>query len=501
MSYTNEDTLNLSRNEQQNHDDLIGESSTCPICYETYRSKLASNVGRFDEIPISSPTCLSDKGTRPHPQERIGIPDCDHQFCRDCLKRHCQHAISIRKIPIECPFRASDCCKVIVPVSLIRALLLQQSISEMKATSNILPLKEEKGDSSQNSALDLVPMPNYDDSSSLSNLYGSLDKDDDATRSVSDPPPEYQQELQDWLAFQRMYRLFLDETLTPCTSCQEPVPTQLVSESQKEREHEIHPSRGGTLKSKRSFAPIVCLSCGHSFCQVHGDAHPNMSCEEYLKQERCRPNEQSRKSERVIQQYCKPCSHCQAPIQKESGCDHIICPSCHQDMCFKCGTHQYLYGKSMVRNCRNCDQSFIDHRYIGRYRLIMCLALLLYLPFYTLYVIVVGAFALISCGCCFCLVCGIQNKRPGKKHQEVCVSIKTKTIVEEDFEFRPKIGVQTVLWMIFMPFVDLFQQCGISCWCALQENHFEDDSDDEELQLRPNLTMATALDVDASSEE
>jgi hypothetical protein len=76
--------------------------------------------------------------------------------------------------------------------------------------------------------------------------------------------------------------------------------------------------------------------------------------------------------------------------------------------------------------------------------------------------------------------------------------------LEEQFEFRPMHGVQTVLWMIFMPFIELFHHCGIPC-CGemrpLRENQYEGDNDDEERQLRPNLTMTTVSDVDGSSEE
>jgi hypothetical protein len=495
-SDTDEEIQCISWNEPQVHEDLIGESSVCPICYEKFRSKSSSDYDRFDEIPTSSPICLPAKGIFAHPQERIRLPDCHHEFCRECLKHHCQHAISIRKIPIECPSRASDSCELTVPVSLIRALLLQQGIRELQEVCGP-PTQNVGGNSSEM----------FDAATSLSNRYGSMDKDDVMTRNVSDPPPEYQQGLQDWLAFQRMYRLILDDTLTPCTRCQEPVSTQLENEGQEERKHENHLKRGRILRNKRSCDPVVCLSCGHSFCQVHGDAHPNVTCEEYLKEDRCRPNEQCRKSERVIRQYCKPCSHCQAPIHKDSGCDHIICPACHQDMCFKCGTHQYLHGKSMVRNCRNCDQSFIDHRYMGRYRVLICLALPLYLPFYLVHVILVGSLAMISCGCFCCLGCGIQKKKTRSEDQEELGSIKSKSVVEEKFEFQPRRGLQTVLFMIFMPFINLFHQCGISCCCAIrhwQENQFEDgndDEDDEERQLRPNLTMATVPDIDGSSEE
>lgn len=490
-----------------------GESSECPICYETFRrssgpSTVDDNVAPVSLLPVMM---LSEEATC-HPQECIRIPNCDHEFCRACLRRHCQHSISIRKIPIECPAKASDKCESTVPISHIQAVLLQQEIDEpsreassdrqVSAGGEVASVGLDLGsDEAANSVTRCTTSP------SLYNRYGSLDESSDTIKGpishLTTPVDECQK---DWLAFERLHRLFLNKNLTPCTRCQEPVAMISPSTSTQTDDLERHSSRSQILRRKASFDPITCIECGHSFCQVHGDAHPDMTCEEYIQKLR-RPDEQIRRSERVIRQHCKPCSHCQAPIYKASGCDHIICPSCHDDMCFKCGTHRYLVGQSMVRSCKKCDQSFIDHRHIGRYRMIVCLALPLYLPLYLLHVVLVGALALLSCGCCCCLGCGIQRKtRDNGKAEQLKNANERKASMDEEYVFRPMLGMHTVLGIIFLPFIDLFHQCGISCCCGIMKSERRSDfevnndvDDDEELQLQPTLTMSTTPSTGSSS--
>jgi hypothetical protein len=43
---------------------------------------------------------------------------------------------------------------------------------------------------------------------------------------------------------------------------------------------------------------------------------------------------------RVIRGACKPCPHCGMDIQLQGGCDHVRCPSCHKDWCWRCGGKQ-----------------------------------------------------------------------------------------------------------------------------------------------------------------
>jgi hypothetical protein len=113
---------------------------------------------------------------------------------------------------------------------------------------------------------------------------------------------------------------------------------------------------------------LTCRFCGLPFCSVHDNAHAGHACNEY------KSAQQVRKLEKAIRQFTKPCSHYGIPIEKESGCGHIVCSVCKDDMHFHCSTHLYLIG-DMVRSCKNCVHNCIAPR---AYRLTVCLTL----PFY-----------------------------------------------------------------------------------------------------------------------
>jgi hypothetical protein len=214
---------------------------------------------------------------------------------------------------------------------------------------------------------------------------------------------------------------------------------------------------------------IACPSCGHQFCSLHGDVHPNKTCQEYASSEGAR---QVQKSEKAIRDLTKPCSHCGAPIEKESGCDHIICLSCKDDMCFQCGTHVHLSG-DMIRTCEKCQQHFVDHRHIWVYRFTLCLSLPLYIPFCIIHILLTGLIAILSCGCCCCLGCGTQ--------------VKEKDGSTTSRSFNPLKGMRVVLAIVFLPVLDLARQCGLSCCCELDvygiansNTMLDDEESDEE---------------------
>jgi hypothetical protein len=244
----------------------------------------------------------------------------------------------------------------------------------------------------------------------------------------------------EWHRYLRFKRLIEDPTLVSCTRCHE-----LMS---------IHDNR--TLDGEEN--KLICPSCGHDFCSVHGDAHTGMTCDEYKPERRSDSERQIRKSEKIIRKFTKPCSHCGVPIQKESGCDHIVCTSCKDDMCFRCGTHDHLIGE-MVRSCKQCEQNFIDHRHIWAYRLTICLSLPLYLPLCLIHIVIMTVLTVASLGCFCCFGCGMRLDSKG----EFRLDSKGDPI------FQPTKAVQTVFGMIFLPLLDLFQLFGVPCCCGLDE--------------------------------
>lgn len=137
----------------------------------------------------------------------------------------------------------------------------------------------------------------------------------------------------------------------------------------------------------------ICPNCEHIFCSLHLDAHLGKLCQDHVVGNILRlPN-------------TKPCSHCGAALQKYAGCDHVVCPACHDDMCFRCGTHLHLTGK-VTRYCIHCQQGYLDHRYLWQIRLYYCLMLPFALPFVLIYSVAMIGVVLLTFCCCGCFGCG-----------------------------------------------------------------------------------------------
>jgi len=241
-----------------------------------------------------------------------------------------------------------------------------------------------------------------------------------------------------WSKFQRFKRQLEDPSLISCTKC-----------SALFHEKDSDPLTLNTLEKHQ----LVCPHCKHSFCKLHGDSHQGKPC----------PGTQVDRTQRLLNKYTKPCSHCGIAIHKESGCDHIVCLSCKQDMCFKCGSHDYLTGE-MVRSCSLCSQNYIDHRYIWRYRITLFFTVPFYIPICIIYIVFTTVLALLTFGCCCCLCCGMR---------ECDDEAGEKTTVQ----FRPREGIAAVFSLIFMPAIDLGRQCGLECCQRSRTNTREEITD------------------------
>lgn len=134
-----------------------------------------------------------------------------------------------------------------------------------------------------------------------------------------------------WIKYQRRLQMASDPSLVPCTKCE-----ALIS------------------KRDEQDNALEC-PCGHSFCAVHGDAHPNMTCKEFESRP-LTPEEQL--SHTAVHDTTKPCPHCNARIELYGGCEHIVCSSCNNDWCYKCGRYDYLVGNT-IRTCTLCQQSYM----------------------------------------------------------------------------------------------------------------------------------------------
>jgi hypothetical protein len=200
-----------------------------------------------------------------------------------------------------------------------------------------------------------------------------------------------------------------------------------------------------------------CHSCYHTFCAVHGDAHPGVQCSDY--QLSRREARQIQKSEASLKQWTKSCSHahCGARIHKAAGCDHVLCPACHNDMCFKCGTHLYLSGK-VVRSCSMCQQGFVDHRYNRQYRCRQCFWLPFLLPAMFVYVAIMSVVAVLTLGFGCCFRCGLDVYDRDAPSTTASASSSRST---QHKEYAPRRGIQLGATLIFLPLVGLLRDYGI----------------------------------------
>mmetsp|Transcript_14830 Transcript_14830/g.19412 ORF Transcript_14830/g.19412 Transcript_14830/m.19412 type:complete len:448 (+) Transcript_14830:114-1457(+) len=277
----------------------------CPVCYEP-----------FDDT-----------------NEEFKLRDtCGHSFCRSCLLHHCQHCISIKKVPIPCPKFGDlgrDSCV---------AVLSNESVHEIL-----------RGDSEVND----------DDNKNNHNTV--------------------------WNKYLRFVMLSKDPSLVACPQCDELLDP---------------PPQNNNSNNNNKTNQMTCTACQLVFCQIHGNAHAptTLACQAYM------DSLQVQESERVLQKHTRPCPHCGCRIFKHAGCDHVVCPACHEDMCFKCGEYKHLTGK-LVRTCQNCNQGYLDHRYDYQHRIRALLWFPFLLPFMVIYVVILTAICIgtgLFCCCCGC---------------------------------------------------------------------------------------------------
>jgi len=236
---------------------------------------------------FACPICLEDECS-----DVVRNPNCSHIICNDCLTDHCQHELSIQKVPFLCPYG----CRIQLPLAIVKDMLTRR-----------------RTDDTVNDETDL---------------------------------------MEDWDKYRRLLVLSRDKTIRECPGCDE-----LVNKSD-------------------STNDMACSHCELAFCFLHGMIHRGMTCDEYQRTPQGRELEET---ELTLLQYTKPCSHCGTAIQKSYGCGYVVCSSCHNGMCYTCGTHIHLRGTDGRPLCTRCKHEYVDHRYdtIRRIRLILALPFLI----------------------------------------------------------------------------------------------------------------------------
>jgi len=172
---------------------------------------------------------------------------------------------------------------------------------------------------------------------------------------------------------------------------------------------------------------LRCGNCDRTFCRTHDTEHTNTLCKDYVS------------TIDTIDSFSKPCSHCGTNLQKSGGCDHVVCKYCNGDMCWACGTHEYLTG-TVRKKCSKCGFNLLDYRYLRIHRRRLLLWMPLIFPLSILYAGLASLLFVLSCcffGCCFC----------------------GQLVSEQNASFRR--GVLTSLTIIFIPFIALFSDFGV----------------------------------------
>jgi len=79
----------------------------------------------------------------------------------------------------------------------------------------------------------------------------------------------------------------------------------------------------------------VTCGCGYRFCfRCKHEAHAPATCEQVKKwQEKCRDDSET---QNWINSFTQSCPKCDSAIEKNGGCNHMVCRSCRHEFCWVC---------------------------------------------------------------------------------------------------------------------------------------------------------------------
>mmetsp|Transcript_12202 Transcript_12202/g.20725 ORF Transcript_12202/g.20725 Transcript_12202/m.20725 type:complete len:329 (+) Transcript_12202:168-1154(+) len=94
---------------------------------------------------------------------------------------------------------------------------------------------------------------------------------------------------------------------------------------------------------------VNCNVCRGAWChQCKEQWHADVTCEAFQRWKRENGTEGEAATNLWVQQNARPCSQCKQILQKDGGCNHIVCPICKFHQCWKCGaacpTHAFSCG-------------------------------------------------------------------------------------------------------------------------------------------------------------
>jgi len=88
---------------------------------------------------------------------------------------------------------------------------------------------------------------------------------------------------------------------------------------------------------------ISCALCKTNFCSSCREVHSysKITCQQYQIELQQLLDEQEKATESWKVSYAKPCPKCKSPIQKNGGCDHMVCYNCKYEFCYQCLSKYY----------------------------------------------------------------------------------------------------------------------------------------------------------------
>ena len=149
---------------------------------------------------------------------------------------------------------------------------------------------------------------------------------------------------------------------------------QLICSSfvQCNRNFQFCPNKTGcdfVIKADEKVCQKIICKCGHTFCfKCIEDWHEPVSCD-FLKLWNKKSSDDS-ETVHWITAHTKLCPKCEATIEKNGGCNHMVCQRCKTEFCWSCMTawasHQHSMGctsyreendPSRVTNVKKAEQS------------------------------------------------------------------------------------------------------------------------------------------------
>lgn len=246
--------------------------------------------------------------------------ECGHEFCAACYKRYVQLTLP-RGLLLRC--MATQCTFLLLPSEI--TLLLAVEIEEDLAGNNEAPLKKEllaSGEESDESD-DQTSGPDLENTA-YDAQFENINYASNHGSQIEREEPLLVHPLLISAARLAIDAQHLRYRWCPATDC-----TQLV-ESIGEGE-----TKNMEKNNDLGFVAVVTCADAHEFCfGCHYENH--LPCPCWLAQSWVKRCEDDSETVNWIDANTQGCPKCQAVIEKNGGCNHMVCGKCTHEFCWIC---------------------------------------------------------------------------------------------------------------------------------------------------------------------